>query len=145
MEDFARECKIRDCFRDNLNELRPNERLVATEPTYRRTKVRADLRTVDHLGVLREWEFKLHACYSALGQVLTYVSHARVEKNFERNIRGVIAAFSFREDLEQTVRVMNLGIELVTIPAWMAKGGLSLKQSPAEFIHIPNAEGGLSA
>jgi hypothetical protein len=40
---------------------------------------------------LREWEFKIDTDHYVLGQILTYVAHARWQMSF-RSVRGVIAA-----------------------------------------------------
>lgn len=137
-KEYEHECRIRDCFAKSLRDLRPNERLIATESVYEGTCTRVDMRTVDKFNVLREWEFKIDAGYSALGQILTYLAMARLRDNFQSRITGVIAAFDFHPELARVIEVMNLGIELVTIPQWMARAGrvpLTLKTHP----HNPSA------
>lgn len=122
-EEFAHECRIRNLFAESFAELRSDERVIATEHRCGATSIRADLRTVDKNNVLREWEFKIRASYEALGQILTYVAMARQRENFTRTIRGVIAAFEFQPEIKDAIEIMNLGIELVSIPPWMAKAG----------------------
>ena len=122
-ELFAHECRIRDLFVQELPIQRPSERLITTEFTYPGASARVDMRTVDATNLLREWEFKIHADYSALGQILTYVALQRRQLNFTRPVRGVIAAFTFQREIMDAIEILNLGIELVRIPAWMAKAG----------------------
>lgn len=119
---YAHECRIRDAYAVDIARQRPHERIVTRETRYQSTALRADLRTVDRTNLLREWEFKIKADHHALGQVLTYIAHARHDLQF-RPIRGVIAAFSFTDELRRAIEVMNLNIELVTIPAWMGRAG----------------------
>ena len=108
------------------------------EVTYRESAIRADMRTVDCNGMLREWEFKIHADYQALGQILIYVAHARQEMAF-RPVQGVIAAFSFLPELRRAVDLMNLSIELLTLPAWMrAAGCVPPDSEPVRLVSIPN-------
>src|SRR5689334_5075393 len=120
---YAHECHVRDAYVRSLPALRPDERLVKKELRYAAAARRIDMRTVDRLGTLREWEFKISADYRALGQILIYLSHARRELGF-RPIRGVIAAFEIPDELRVAVEVMSLNIELVTIPRWMRYAGL---------------------
>jgi hypothetical protein len=122
-KEYEHECRIRNCFAKNLTDIRPNERLIATESVYEGTGTRVDMRTVDKFNVLREWEFKIQAGYTALGQILTYLAMSRLRDNFQSRITGVIAAFDFHPELARVIEVMNLGIELVTIPQWMARAG----------------------
>jgi hypothetical protein len=119
---FAHECRVRDAYARSLPVLRPEERMVKRELRYAAAARRIDMRTVDRLGTLREWEFKICADHRALGQILIYVSHARRELGF-RPIRGVIAAFEIPEELRLAVEVMSLNIELVTIPRWLSFAG----------------------
>jgi hypothetical protein len=95
------------------------------------------MRTVDCNDLLREWEFKLHADYRALGQILIYVSYARQELGF-RPVQGVIAAFTFLPELRRAVEIMNLNIELLTLPPWMrAAGGVPPDSGPVRLVRIP--------
>ena len=119
---YAHECHVRDAYAHNLPTLRPDERLVKRELRYVSAGRRIDMRTVDRLGTLRDWEFKISADHRTLGQVLIYLSHARRELGF-RPIRGVIAAFEIPEELRIAVEVMSLNIEFVTIPSWMRCAG----------------------
>lgn len=137
-KEFEHECRIRNCFAKNLSDLRPNERLIATESVYEGTGTRVDMRTIDKFNVLREWEFKIEAGYSALGQILTYLAMARLRDNFQNRITGVIAAFDFHPELAKVIEVMNLGVELVTIPQWMARAG-RVPLAPATNPRKPNA------
>lgn len=119
---YAHECRIRNAFASNFREQRPLERVLSCETRYTATALRADLRSVDRTGLLREWEFKIQADHYVLGQILTYVAYARQEMRF-RPVRGVIASFSFTDDLRMAIEVMNLNIELVTVPQWMSSAG----------------------
>ena len=137
---FAHECHIRDLYAKRLGEFHPGQRLVTVEYGFAglpESHLRADMRTVDTGGLRRMWEFKLQARYNALGQVLTYLSLARVEDAFENNIRAVIAAFDFQPEVEQAVEVLNLGIELVTIPSHLRLAGGIPSLPPPEIVHIP--------
>lgn len=121
---FERETRIRDYCATNLDMLRPQERVIGKEFAWTYGGVRADLRTVDKDDVLRDWEFKIEADYCALGQILTYVALTRQHTKFQRRVVGVIAAFSFHPLLKQTIETMNLGIELVEIPSYLALAGM---------------------
>lgn len=103
--DFAKECKIRDCYIKNLHLLRPNEIYIAKEHPLHSSALRVDMQTVDINNTFRDWEFKIYADYKALGQLLTYIAYSKLESGFDQNIIGVIAAFSFQPELEQTIRV----------------------------------------
>jgi hypothetical protein len=137
----ARECRVRDYFAQHVPYVRPRERLVSREQRYDGSLVRADMRTVDEYNVLREWEFKLHADRDAIGQILQYVALARRQEDF-RPIRPVIAAFTFTAEMICTVEVMNLNIELVTIPDWMRwAGGLPPRAAtPPVLMRIPRLD-----
>lgn len=139
LEEFAHECRIRDLHSKHFFELRSDERVITTEHRCGAANVRADLLTVDKSNTLREWEFKIRADYKALGQILTYVALTREEKGFERSVRGVIAAFEFQAEVKRAVEVLNLGIELIQIPVWMAQaGGIPVTTSQvSELIQIP--------
>jgi len=117
------EARVRSFYMEHLNSLHPEQRCVGIEVGYRNSSVRADARTVNKLNLRREWEFKIGADYSALGQILTYMATAKHDMNFKREIRGVIAAFSFRTDLVHTIEVLNPNVELVTIPNWVRYAG----------------------
>jgi RecB family endonuclease NucS len=119
---YAHECRIRNAFARDFKVQRPSEKVLSRETRYAATALRADLRSIDTNGLLREWEFKIDADHYVLGQVLTYIAHARRELGF-RPVRGVIAAFSFTDDLRMAIEVMNLNIELVTVPLWMSSAG----------------------
>ncbi|MGD6894271.1 hypothetical protein [Bacillus infantis] len=138
--NFAHECRIRDSFANQLCDFRENERLIGSEQWYQGSRVRVDMRTIDKYDVIREWEFKIFAGYEALGQILTYVSLARRNSNFERKIQGVIAAFDFQEEVRDAIEIMNLGIELVTIPPWLSQAGNipNYWDDRIEPIDIPN-------
>ncbi|OHV78882.1 hypothetical protein LCM4579_24605 [Ensifer sp. LCM 4579] len=118
----ARELAVRDYFARHLARMRPLEQLAKREQGYVASRLRADMRTVDMQETIREWEFKLHADYSVLGQILTYVALARKELDF-RVVRGVVAAFTFSDEVALANEVMNLNIELVTLPEWMRGAG----------------------
>jgi len=131
------ECQVRDYYAASLASVRPREVVVRREQRYNGSRLRADLRTVDEVDVLREWEFKLRADYRALGQILQYVALARRAENF-RAIRGVIAAFEFSEELVLANEILNLNLELVHIPQWMRlAGGVRVATAPAKGIRIP--------
>src|SRR3984885_11181270 len=122
-ESFARECRIRDLYAARLGEFRPHEKLLKTENTIAGSRVRADMRTVDSRNRLLVWEFKLIASYDGLGQILTYLALERVAANFRRDVRGVLAAFSIQPEIRTAVDVLNLGIELVELPAKLRLAG----------------------
>lgn len=134
--EFAYECHIRDCYAAQLAVLRPNELLSQKEVAYQKSKVRADLRTVNNQDVIFEWEFKIRADYSSIGQILAYVAQAKTEFGFERTVRPVIAAFNFPEEIKLAVHVNNLGIEMVVLPFWMRNAGFvpSLTSSPPKIL-----------
>ena len=138
---FASECKIRDFYSEQMPKLRPAELVVMREATFQNWPLRADLRTVDQSNVLREWEFKLRADYSSLGQILTYTALIREQLNFERDVQGVIAAFEIPEHLVKAIRINNLNIEMVVLPPWMAQAGnipiLASNASPVDVPRIP--------
>ena len=133
----AREILVRDQYAIRLAQLRPAERLVSCEQGYVASRLRADMRTVDTGDVLREWEFKLYAGHRALGQIVTYLALARSELKL-RPVRGVIAAFEFSSELVLANEMMNLNLELVTIPEWMRPvGGLPSRTPPVPIVSIP--------
>ena len=137
--DLPRETDVRTFYMNNLKYLRPGEKCIGTELSYKSTSIRADARTIDDRNLIREWEFKIHADYNALGQILTYVATAKYETDFSREIRGVIAAFYFREDLRRTVEVMNLNVDLILIPSWLRIPGSKSKFSGnARQVKIPS-------
>lgn len=121
--NYANECKIRDCYMKNLKLLRPNEICISKELSLNSSSLRVDMQTVDANNTIRDWEFKIYADYTSLGQLLTYIAYSKLESGFSQNILGVIAAFSFQPELEQTIRVWGLPIELVQIPSWMKNAG----------------------
>lgn len=137
---FEHECRIRNAFAGDFRTQRPSERVLSRETRYKATGLRADLRSVDRSGLIREWEFKINADHYVLGQILTYVAHARREMNF-RPVRGVIAAFTFSEDLRMAIEVMNLNIELVLVPPWLRRGGKNptLGSQPLRIPSIPKS------
>lgn len=139
-ETYAHECRIRDAFAEHLHELRPAERLVDTEVRYDVPGARADMRTVDDRQTVREWEFKIEADYSSLGQALVYVALARRAYGFGRSVRGVVAAFSFPAHIAYANEAMNLGLELVEIPAWMRQAGGYLGGPPTPGVAIPSTD-----
>lgn len=134
---YAHECRIRDLYAQELAKNRPNELVVGKERRYRTARRRVDLRTVDKSGLLREWEFKIRADYRTLGQILLYLAHARREVGFDRPVRGVIAAFVIPDELRLAVEVMNLNLELVTIPTWMRWAGEVPSQANAAVPKVP--------
>ena len=134
---FEGECRVRDYYATQLESERPGEILVRREQRYPGCGLRADMRTVDTDDVLREWEFKIFADYHALGQILQYVALARTTEGF-RPIRGVIAAFTFSDELVLANEVLNLNLELVTIPMWMAQaGGVPARVRQEATVQIP--------
>ena len=131
-ESFAHECHIRDLYAARLEEFRPDERVVKTEQIFPGSRVRADIWTVDRHEVLRVWEFKIFASYDGLGQALTYLALARMHQDFRRPVRAVLAAFTFQPEVAAAVEVLNLGVELVTVPTKLRfAGGVPLLTSPA--------------
>jgi hypothetical protein len=136
--NFAHECKIRDFYTGQFNEARPHEIIVKREATFDNWPLRADLRTVDRYQVLREWEFKICADYSSLGQILTYTALMREQTNFEQVVRGVIAAFEIPPYLAKAILINNLSVELVTLPKWMAQAGnIPLINQELPIVDVP--------
>lgn len=128
---FAHECRIRDLYADRLKEFRPSEKLLKTEYKFDGSFVRADMRTVDAFETIRVWEFKLIGSYEGLGQILTYIALARLAEDFSRQVKGVFAAFGFQHEVRMAVEVLNLGVELVTIPAKLRlAGGVPARETP---------------
>jgi hypothetical protein len=141
MEDpplYEREGRIRDYYAEELGQHRPGELLIATENGYAGTAVRADMRTIDRGNVIRLWEFKIRASYEALGQILVYIAMARRAEGFDRQVRGVIAAFEFQPEIANAIEIMNLSIELVTLPRVLAlAGGIPAGPATAAIPNIP--------
>jgi RecB family endonuclease NucS len=136
---FAHECRIRDVYASRLSEFRPREKLLKTEYTFAGSRIRADMRSVDSINTLRIWEFKLFAGYEGLGQILTYLALERRATNFQREVRGVLAAFSIQPEIRTAVDVLNLGIELVDIPAKLRlAGGIPATEPLAPLPDIPH-------
>jgi hypothetical protein len=118
--EYARETKVRDAYAEGLVDERPDEILLSTEHKYVTEDGRAlrgDMKTVDKYDVIRIWEFKICADYSALGQVLVYVALARGALGFQKVVRGVIAAFEFPSEVKDAIEILNLNIETVEVPA----------------------------
>ncbi|MET7808805.1 hypothetical protein [Micromonospora chersina] len=122
-ESYAHECRIRDLYASRLPEFRPDERLLQTEHTYEESKVRGDMRTIDRDDTIRIWEFKINAGYEGLGQILTYLALARKDVAFQRQVRGVLAAFHIQPEVALAIEVLNLGIEVVILPDKMRLAG----------------------
>ncbi|MGE8165952.1 hypothetical protein ACQKRQ_38150 [Paraburkholderia sp. NPDC080076] len=140
-ERFAFECHIRDYFAANLQRFRPNELVSKCEVAYRTSRIRADLRTINQADVIFEWEFKIEADYSAIGQVMAYSAYAKIEFDFKRTVRPVIAAFRFPEEIRKAIEVNNLGIEIVQLPASLrAAGALPHSQVMPSRIEIPRMD-----
>lgn len=139
-DNGAKEREVRDYYAQHLGRARPHEHLAKKEQGYVLSRLRADMRTIDLHDTIREWEFKLHADYRAIGQILTYVALARRELGF-RAVRGVVAAFSFAEEVSLANEVMNLNLELVTLPDWM-RGAGKVAGRPTKFNlpKIPNIQ-----
>ena len=121
--EFEHECRIRDFYAKHFNNERSDELLVATEHSFSDGSTRADMVTIDKSELIRIWEFKIKADFDALGQILSYVALAKRKFNFERSVRGVIAAFEFRPEIPLAIEILNLNIEQVIIPAWMRQAG----------------------
>jgi hypothetical protein len=81
------------------------------------------MRTVDSGNVLRIWEFKIAASYDGLGQILSYLALERLATAFGRRVEGVLAAFSIQPEIRTAIGVLNLGIELVELPAKLRLAG----------------------
>jgi hypothetical protein len=138
-DEFAAEWSIRDAYAARLAEFRPNERVWRTEHIYYPSLLRGDLRTVDTANRVRIWEFKIKAGYDGLGQILTYVALARKETDFSRPVLGVLAAFEFALELATAIEVLNLGIELVTLPEPLRLAGqVPATVSPVVIPNIPH-------
>lgn len=129
LRQFEHECRVRDLYAERLAELRPQERLLATEHSYAGSKIRGDMRTIDADNVVRIWEFEIYCGYTGLGQVLTYVATARRATNFEKSTRGVLAAFGFQPEVIVAIEVLNLGVEVVQIPETLRLAGALLPTS----------------
>lgn len=121
----------------NLKMFRPNEICVSKELSLNSSSLRVDMQTVDIHNNFRDWEFKIYADYKALGQLLTYMAYSKLENGFNQNVLGVIAAFSFQPELEQTIRIWGLPIETVQIPMWMKNAG-NLYPNPTFHLPIDN-------
>ncbi len=136
---YARECKIRDHFAACLKEERPGEILLGTENSPKGLAIRADMKTVDNKNIVRIWEFKIRASYEGLGQVLTYLAMARRDDAFQRHMCGVLAAFEFQSEIIEAIRILNLGIEIVHIPAKYRLAGDNPASGPiAGLPNIPS-------
>ncbi|MFG2343995.1 hypothetical protein [Streptomyces phaeochromogenes] len=130
-EEFAHECAIRDVYALRLPEFRPQEHLIRTEPTVNGSNLRADMKTVDVEDTLRIWEFKIHADYRSVGQVLTYLAMERLGSP-ERKVRAVLAAFDLSAEIVQANEILNLGIEMITLPPILKRAG----EVPAAAVEI---------
>jgi hypothetical protein len=141
-EVFAHECRIRDLYAARLDEFRPRERLLKTESRPAGSRLRADMRTVDRSDVLRIWEFKIAASYEGLGQILTYVALERLANNFQRDVQGVLAAFTIQPEIRTAIDVLNLGIEVVELPNKLRlAGGIPAITTVPALPQIPNLPG----
>ncbi|WP_107676140.1 hypothetical protein [Agrobacterium sp. LAD9] len=139
-DNGAKEREVRDYYAQHLGRARPHEHLAKKEQGYVLSRLRADMRTIDLHDTIREWEFKLHADYRAIGQILTYVALARKELGF-RAVRGVVAAFSFADEVSLANEVMNLNLELVTLPDWMrGAGNVTGRTTKFMLPKIPNIQ-----
>jgi hypothetical protein len=137
---YARERRIRDHFAACLKEERPGEVLLGTESSPKGLAIRADMKTVNKDNIVRIWEFKIRASYEGLGQVLTYLAMARRDDAFRRHMCGVLAAFEFQSEIVEAIRILNLGIEVVHIPAKYRLAGDNPANGPiAELPTIPSA------
>ena len=136
-----KEVRIRDAYALRLHEYRPNEKLIDTEITDKKFKLRTDMRTVDKFNVLREWEFKIKADYSALGQVLVYAANLRKKHSFRKIIKPVIAAVEIPVEIRNAILYNCLDIELVKIPIEVHNAGKKIlnrrKRNPLNKIKIP--------
>jgi hypothetical protein len=135
---FAHECRVRDLYAARLEDFRPRERLLKTENGFVGSRVRADMRTVDSRNELRIWEFKIVASYEGLGQILTYLALERLTTSFQRGVQGVLAAFSIQAEIRTAIDVLNLGIELVELPAKLRlAGGIPAVTNASPVPNIP--------
>ena len=98
------------------------------------------MRTIGRSNTIREWEFKLEAGHKALGQVLTYMTQARLELGEKARIEGVIAAFTFEDFLQTTITTERLHIELVTLPEWIDNAGKATDLPKSPLVSIPQDE-----
>ena len=129
----AHECRIRDEYAKSLETIRPLEKLVSTATRFKYAPLVADMLTTDKSNTLRIWEFKQVATYDSLGQVLVYLAYKRLDSLLSnvdsarvgkfKDIRAVLAAFEFKPEVEVANTVLNLGVELVTIPRKFAGAG----------------------
>jgi len=148
-ESYAHECKIRDAFSKDLATLRPKEKLLKNATRFAHTSLIADMSTTDEAGSIRVWEFKIIASYESLGQVLIYLAQKRLDHVVQnanqvvqgkiKDIRGVLAAFEFRPEVEIAVAILNLGVELVRIPRkYMAAGDVPSGITRTDIPTIPS-------
>lgn len=121
---YVQERLMRDHYAADLRAYRPNELEVSREaiPGSIRRK-RADLLTVDRQRNLRVWEFKVRAAAGALGQLLVYLALCRRHYGEHRVIRPVLAAAELDPDLTFTIEALNLGVEIVELPAAVLNAG----------------------
>ncbi|MBA6295971.1 hypothetical protein [Colwellia sp. MB02u-9] len=122
--EHERETKIRDHYAANLDDLRPNERLIGCEVKTKKHNLSVDMQTVDHNNVLRLWEFKVVANYSAIGQLLVYIAQKKIELLGSKRVIGVIAAVDIPEFIVDAINMSDLHIELVKIPKTIINCGL---------------------
>lgn len=123
-DERAHECAIRNAYAERLPSLRRDEHLIEVEPTFDGTSLRADMKTVDSSNVLRIWEFKISADHRSLGQVLTYLAMER-KNSPGRRVRAVLAAFEFAPEILEANELLNLGIEMVSIPPKLRLAGFA--------------------
>jgi len=137
---FERECAIRDAYAKNLNDIwGGEEKLIGTEIVHLSEGVRADMRTVNKREVITEWEFKLVADYSAIGQILVYMALLKEFYGFKRSVRGIIAAITIPEKIRLAVKINALEVDLVEIPTWLYNAGKPtlVQKTSSKSIHIP--------
>ena len=74
-----------------------------------------------------------------LGQIQTYLALERLATNFERDVQAVLAAFSIQPEIRTAIDVLNLGIELVELPAQLRRaGGIPAFTNFTPVPHIPS-------
>ncbi|MCG3865810.1 MULTISPECIES: hypothetical protein [unclassified Photobacterium] len=110
-----KELKMRDSYAKRLREFRPDERLISREGTIHGTSLRTDMITVDIKNVIRVWEFKVTADYSALGQLLVYLHLKRKETEFKKSVIGVLAVTEISEYIKEVIISSGLNIEIVLL------------------------------
>jgi hypothetical protein len=142
-DSLAHEVRIQKAYAERLADQRPLEKLMSHGYRFDSCGLIADMATIDKSDVMRIWEFKIDADYRSLGQIITYIAHARYEELMRwappsphKRIVGVLAAFTFQPEVLLANVVMNCGIEIVVIPPFLRNAGDVPPAMPRP--HVPN-------